>query len=246
VNTPSVAGPLQPAKWGKDHLTEYLAAAHQNRLATFANKREAVARLIAIDACYATAVAGWRNPKPEISALLFIRTLGSFRASCEAAMAGAVAETFIMIRAMLEAAGYAAHIGRNPRLAETWLRRHDPDPAAAKAAKDAFTVAAVRKSIQAVDRSAASRFHRLYNEAIDFGAHPNERGITGNMTDTAIADGVSLELNLLQGDGTQLDYALISTARAGLLSLDILGIVFGARFELLGLKQCMLALRQGI
>lgn len=242
----SVRGPLQPVAWGKDELSVYLESAHRNRLATFANKQDRYAQLLAIDSCFADVSREWRNPSQPIVALLFIRTHGSYRAACEAAMAGAVVEAFIMVRAMLEAAGYAAHIHRNPELEEVWLRRHDTDPDVAKAANNAFKVSDVRTSIERGDRASAKRFHRLYNEAIDFGAHPNERAIIGNMTEAEVPEGTRFEQRLLQDDGLPMDYALITTARAGLCSLDILRLPYDARFMLLGIKGRVLALRRGL
>ena len=241
-----VPGSPQPATWGKDGLSEYLETAYRNRIATFANKRDEYSRLVAIDDCFSTVTTGWLNPPQLIPALLFIRTLGSYRAACEAAMAGAVVEAFVMIRAMLEAAGYAAHIGHTPSLSETWLSRHDSDPKVAKAAREKFTIGEVRRSISVGNQHAAELFHRLYNEAIDFGAHPNERGITGNMTITDVPNGTQFQHVLLQGDGLQMDYALITTARAGLCSLDILQTVFPERYELLRMIPRMLKLRQGV
>lgn len=243
---PSVAGPLQPATWGRDRLTAYLATAYQNRLATYANKEKSVARLIAIDDYFADASEGWINPQSRICALLFMRTHGAYRAACEAAMAGQAVETFVLIRALLETAGYAVHIHLHPELEESWLRRHDPDPAVAKTAKDKFLVKLVRESIASGDRTAALRFHWLYNLSIDFGAHPNERSITGNMKRTKLAHETRYEHVLMHCDGLELDHALLSIARGGILALQILDIGFGARFELLGIRTRMFDLRRGL
>lgn len=248
---PSVPGRTQPAAWGRDSLSAYLDALHANRLATFANWPEVYRRLSDIDGCFATIVGdGWRiparNDHHHVPALLLIRATGSFRASCEAALAGQGVETFIMIRALLEAAGYALHISRNTDLAEVWLRRHD-DPDAAKRMKTAFTLSQIRSSIAAVDRTGAERFRRLYDDSIDFGAHPNERAITGNMTMTRLdPSSVRVEHVLMHEPGLQFDYGLLSVARAGVCALEILQGVFAPRFELLGVRQRLLDLRKGL
>jgi hypothetical protein len=190
-------------------------------------------------------VRGWINPQNPVAALLFIRAAGFYRAACQAAMAAQCTETFPMVRALLETAGYAAHIHANPALAETWLRRHD-DAVTLKAVINTFKISSVRDSIRAADQAAAARFDRLYDDAIDFGGHPNERSITSSMQQTSTAGAVKFEHLLLQGDGPTLDFALLSCARAGLLALDIFAIPFGARLELLGIKRRMLQLRQGL
>ena len=243
--TVSVAGRPQPAAWGKDQLSAHLQDAHQNRLATFANKPEDFVRLQAIDGCSATITRSWFNPRPVISALLLIRAHGAFRSACEVTIAGQTVETFIMIRALLESVGYAAHISLHPRLSEVWLRRHD-NSAAKRAAKAEFTITKIRQSISTRDRHAAERFQRLYDDSIDFGGHPNERAITSNLVKNERNGAEQLEQVLLHGDGPALDHAFISVARAGLLALDILQIPFSARFELLGVRERMLGLRTGL
>jgi hypothetical protein len=47
-------------------------------------------------------------------------------------------------------------------------------------------------------------------------------------------------------DGVALDLALKTTARSGLVALELLQIVFCARFELLGVNAAMLWLRKGL
>lgn len=241
----SIRGPLQPVKWGQDNLSGFLEASHRNRIATFANKAEQFQRLEAIDRCFVDVSTGWLNPGLAVERLLFLRTLGAFRGAVAAAMAGACADAYVMIRSCLEAAGYVAHISTASDLAEIWLRRHDDDDAK-KIAKRRFQVSEVRASIAAKDVHTAERFDRLYNEAIDFGAHPNERTLTGNMTMEHVAEGIRLEHVLLQGDGVPLDHALRSAAQAGLCSVDILRIPFGARFSLLGVEARALELRKGL
>ncbi len=48
------------------------------------------------------------------------------------------------------------------------------------------------------------------------------------------------------GDGIQLDAALKTVAQCGMISLEMLEIVYGAKFELLGIKEAMLKLRKSL
>jgi hypothetical protein len=80
----------------------------------------------------------------------------------------------------------------------------------------------------------------------DFGAHPNERAVTGSMSVDKTDSVSNYKLLLLQGDGPPLDHALKSTAQAGVCALEILGDVFAARYELLGVRDKMPQLKNGL
>lgn len=234
-----------PHGWADDSLTEFIESAHHNRFATFANKKDWSQRLIALDGCFVRIAKDWLNPRDLLIPFFFLRCHSAYRAACEHAMVGQVTDAFPQIRASLEYAGYALHIHKNPGLAETWLRRHDDD-AATKAVKNAFTVANVRATIEKANRHAARVFAELYERAIDFGGHPNERAITGSMKMTDLGDRKLYESIYLHGDGLALDHALKTTAQTGVCALDILQAVLPERFELLGVRADLLELRKGL
>ena len=234
-----------PTGWGCDGLTEFLETAHQNRFATFANKKAEYQRLSKIDKCFSRIEDGWTNPTNLITPLLLIRCHAAFLATCEHAMSGQIIDTFVSIRNLIETAGYALHIHRNPGADEIWLRRHD-DAASMKAAKSEFKIANVRKSIRAANRVGDDVFQMLYERSIDFGGHPNERAITGSMALVEEESRSNYQLLLLQRDGVPLDHALKSAAQAGVCALDILGDVFPARYELLGVREKLPTLKHGL
>ena len=51
---------------------------------------------------------------------------------------------------------------------------------------------------------------------------------------------------MLHGDGVEIDAGLKTVATCGLVSLELLQVVFNARFELLGINAAMLELRKGL
>lgn len=242
---PSRVGDYQPLAWGSDDLSNYLEDAQRNRLATFVHRKARFEKLRAIDLCFVDSAKDWLNPPNPVTAMLLIRTQSSFRVACSAAMAGQVVETFVLIRAMLETAGYAAHIARNTGLAEIWLRRHD-NASTMKNQKKNFEIGAVKKSIRSANVHAANRFDRMYQDSIDFGAHPNASAVLGSTTIRQIDGGSRLDHVLLHTEGIPMDDALVSTARSGLCALEVLQIAFAARFELLGINSRMLTLRIGL
>jgi hypothetical protein len=233
-----------PPGWGDDDLTKFWDAARCNQFGTFVNK-PIYRKLTAIDGLFAMISKDWLNPDDEISAMLLLRCHSAFRATAGLAAAGQVAECFIMNRAVLEYAAYALHLHRNAEVRMIWLDRHK-DAGSMEASRNALSHNKVKKTVEAVNRHAAERFEKLYQWAIDFGAHPNERSVTGNMK---IVEGESRRemLAIMQhGDGLELDAALVGTARCGMCALEILQAVFNARFELLGINAAMLEVRRGL
>lgn len=234
-----------PPGWGSDSLSKFLEDAYRNRFATFANKRPWFEKLSKIDACFALVAKDWLNPISIVTPLLYLRSHAKFRAACEHALAGQVAEIFPELRASLEYAGYALHIHKNSSLEEIWLRRHD-DKQTLKVVNGEFTVTNIRKTIETSDRKLAAIFDELYQRAIDFGGHPNERSITSSLTIIEHADRKEMQQIYLHADGLILDYGLKTSAQVGLCALKILQEVFTARFELLGVRAKIWEIQKGL
>ena len=234
-----------PPGWGDDDLTSYFELAYRNRFATFANKRPVFDRLIAIDSCYMEIAKNWLNPKKLMEAILFLRCHTAYREACEHAVAGQTAGVFPLVRVCLEYAGYALHMSENEGLDELWLRRHD-DVDSKKAMKNEFTPANVRATIKTKNQHIEDVFKNLYDRTIDFGAHPNERSITANLTIIDQEKSKKFESVYAHGDGPQFDHALKTCAQTGIASLEIFQDIFPGRFELLGIRHKILSLRQGL
>jgi hypothetical protein len=234
-----------PPGWGADELTKSFECARSNQWATFRNKQSATQKLIAIDAQFVRIIKDWLNPENEIGASLLVRCLSAFRVAAGLAMAAQAVETYVQCRAMLENAAYAAHIHRDASLGTVWLNRHQ-DAASMKAQKEAFSHGKVVESVKGANDHAGQRFEELYQLTIDFGAHPNERSVTGNMKVVEEPDRRTVLSIMQHEDGVPLDLALKTVARCGLVSLEMLQIVFNPRFELLGINAAILKLRRGL
>jgi len=75
------------------------------------------------------------------------------------------------------------HIAMDPNLTERleiWLRRNENEAAKAKC-KAEFTVAKVRQTHEMLDANTAQELHGIYENLIDFGAHPNQFGVMTSM-----------------------------------------------------------------
>jgi hypothetical protein len=177
-----------PPGWGQDELTKFLDNARANQLGTFVRRRRAFDRFAAIDRAFTTILKGSTNPGNELATMLFLRSHFAFRAAVGLAAAGQAVESYPVNRSVLEFAGYALHMFRNPELQKVWLER-DQSPSKTEAAKAAFLHGKVRRSVIAANHHAGKRFEALYQHTIDFGAHPNELSVTGHM-EIAKANGV--------------------------------------------------------
>lgn len=234
-----------PPGWGEDALTRYLEDAYKNRWASFANKLSASRLLVRIDRCYTTVLADWANPKPPIPALLAYRSHAALRASCEHALAGQVTEVWPTVRTCLEFAAYCLHLAKNPDLSEVWLRRHD-DAASMEAMLKAFTAAKVKATIRAGDPKTEAVYGELYQRAIDFGAHPNERAVLSSLSILKGDGKTEFKQSYLAGDGLSLEHGLRSVAQAGVCALNVLLIAYPSRFADVGMADEPHELRIGL
>lgn len=187
----------RPAGWGTDKLSEFFEAARQQQFATFANFQWAYAILREIDDCLNVAATNLNQPQDVLGAILRIRAHSAYRVACATATSTQIPETFVLLRSALEYAGYALHISKNPELGERWLRRHD-DAASLSAVRKAFQVASIEKTITATDTKLGANYKQLYQSTIDFGGHPNERAVSGNLlSEEEVFIGVYLHANEL-------------------------------------------------
>lgn len=234
-----------PPGWGADPLTGFFDQIRNNQYATFVNKPDWFGRIGRLDRCFAAVEKGWADPHNLVSAMLFSRSHAAFRTAAACSTAGQVAESFVLLRSCIEYAAYALHIDRHPGLDEVLLRREESKENERRVRAE-FQVGRIKQTLDAIDPEAGRRFTTLYDRTIAFGAHPNELGLTGNMTIRNVDDGKRMEQAFLQGDGPALMHALKTTAQCGLCALEMLQHVFEPRFRLQGVTDELLRLRDGL
>lgn len=213
-----------PPDWAGYALTNYFDGMRVNQFATFHNKRILVQDICRLDRLFADALQGWRDPPSLVPALLLLRSHAAFRASAGASLAGQLAETPCLLRLCLECAGYAAVIGQDQTLAQTFLRRSESEMMRKKV-RAAFNP----ERIKAAVGSLWPTFKALYDGLIDFGAHPNEDMIIGSLRMDRRSDETSLDAVYLHGDGPMLDVTLKRTIQVGLWSALVLSSLFPKR-----------------
>lgn len=238
-------GPSQ-RQWGDDELTRFFDGMRQNQRATFDHKADEFTRLVDIDDCFERFVQnGLANPKKAIlEGLLIVRSHSAFRAAASLVTSGQVSEAYPVMRACIEYAGFALHLNVN-NLAETWLRRHDDEKSLKKVRRE-FAHGAVLASITAKDKKLGSIYERLYDRFIDYGGHPNERGLTSSMTIKTEPGKTQYMPTYRHGNDKALNLGLKNTAHAGLCALHIFQFVFPERFQILDLTARLREIRKGL
>ena len=160
----------------------------------------------------------------QISLIFLARCHAAYRASCGISMAGQLPETFVLLRSCLEYSGYTLLIHRKPGLEMVWLRRHKGGDALSKM-RHAFTATNAKKAVQLTDPGLGDWYSSLYESAIDFGGHPNPKGIMPIINDDSYS-----QIDLHE-DGLFLRHCLDSTARVGVCSLYVFHKIFPERFD---------------
>lgn len=116
-----------------------------------------------------------------IGSILQMNAYMVFLAGVRMALSGHAAAVFPLLRTAMESASYGLLIERNPALAEVWTHRHCSE-ADKKACRKTFTfdqgIVHLKKMVPDVYDLAKL----AYEGAIDFGAHPNLKGVANHLS----------------------------------------------------------------
>lgn len=217
-NTPA------PKEFNQRPLTAFMYDAMGTRYATFANRRSVVECMIKIDSKM-TALHAVKNPEDPLSVMLAARSIGAYRAACEHALAGQVAEVFPLARACIENAAYAVYLAGDESLAEAWIRRHDSEETRNNMRRKSWHHKTIREYIGSKSDEIGILFGELYENFIDYGGHPNERSISLNAR-VEQGEEIRIEQTLLHGDGSELLFGLNAAMEAGSCALALLRLIF--------------------
>jgi hypothetical protein len=154
-------------------------------------------------------------------------------------MSGQLFESYAVLRAAIEQAWYALHIAKDPQppnRAKVWLGRNKNEVAKSKC-KSEFTVANVRRTHESLDSVTAEQLHQLYETMIDFGAHPNQRGVLGTMGKSATGKEINYQVGILFIDTVRLVATLRRAVAVAVAALKVFQLIFPERFKLIGLDE---------
>lgn len=236
---------LVPLDWGKDNLSQLFETLFDNLVATFANSTDEYAKLREIDAVFIEIGSNMINAKPVMPAFFMMRCHSALCAAFQLALSGQNSEAYVLTRSALEYAAYGNLIALDEKLVLTWLNRNTSAKAMDEQ-KKAFIVRKLREGLEKRDKDLATRWQRFYEEAIDFGAHPNQLAIMSSMQKEDGVDRTNWLQTFTQPGSLSHTGAMKHAARVGLTCLLVFAHIYNARFELLGLKPRLSELRKGL
>jgi hypothetical protein len=169
----------------------------------------------------------WQHVAPSpFSVVLFLNAYQLYLAGARMALSGHPAAIFPLMRTALESASYGFLLEQEPALSEIWRNRHRSE-ADKKACRKTFTF---EKAIAGVEPKSPD-IHRLakeaYDGAIDYGAHPNLRGVFGHITlDESRPDGMTavVHTSLYGADHPETIGGLCACLDFGFLIIGIIAI----------------------
>ncbi|MER8641405.1 hypothetical protein [Mesorhizobium sp. M1252] len=109
-----------------------------------------------------------------------------------------------------------------------WMSRHD-SVADRRSVRNEFTATKILAHLESAAPKIASVFSHLYENAIDFGAHPNERGFSMSTSVEHAQDRVHLNTIYLHADSLSFDLGIKTAARVGLCALMISRLIYPLR-----------------
>ncbi|ASL42749.1 hypothetical protein bAD24_I04610 [Burkholderia sp. AD24] len=234
-----------PDGWGKDELTAFFDVVRTNHF-SFAERRNGFARFQDIDAGFRKVInEALHHSKEWFTGFFVLRAHSAFLAACSCASAGQVVEAYALNRVVLEQALYGLFLSRHPEWRETWLNRHQDD-ASMKEVKRVFKISDMVRELRGLDENDAEVAERLYQRAIDFGAHPNERALMQGIEEQAAGTDVRFEVSYLFPDGDALEACRKTTTQTGVCALSMWRPLMRERYDILDITGLLDHLKKDI
>lgn len=229
----------EPPDWGADSFSSYFRDAEFNNRATAANYPTVFALLQRVHAAFENAEAAVEKDGAArvVPRFLFVRTHSAYLAACRLGMSGQLTEAHAVLRVGLEEAWYGLHIAKDPApfaRAGVWLRRNEGAEALAQC-KTEFTVKNVRETHEALDATAAADLKALYDNVIDFGAHPNQLGVLAAVRNSREENHVDYKVGILYPEQVPVLFTLRLAVAVGIGALKVFRLAYPERFALVGL-----------
>ena len=239
-----------PPGWGKDDLTDFCQKAYENGFYSFVHFRDWVDRLIKVDAAFSKGTKSLNNSPDYFSGFFFMKARSAFLGASRLNLSGQLPEGYMLLRACIENGLYGFKVWKDTNSQEIWLRRHDDNKTDRKskmACRSVFSYQALLRLIKFCDKPLAGKISNLYEHAIDYGAHPNERALSSSIEVTdAGKGGRRYDVHSFNIHKTARELAFKSTARVGVCVLMLFKHVFQTRFDLIGLSEEINNLRNGL
>lgn len=208
----------------------YFQLAEESTQLAIASHNDAMRILEQIHSIFVTELTLISDDWGPSQGLLTISSMMKWLTSIRVATTGHSASSFPLFRSSLESACYAYNIWADPKLEQVWLDRNKDDKTF-RTSRRAFTSAVKDTAKHLVKRSfvwpgTEDWINTAYNQAIDFGAHPNPKSILPGLSvdDQRSDEMVGLKLaGVYGGDSFESERMLIAAIDYGQLILLISG-----------------------
>jgi hypothetical protein len=235
--------PPAPAGWGDDPLTLYLVAVANNQYAAYLSFTELYAHIREAVNLLGKLTTNLNNVGDLVSITLLQRACSAFHAAAGLAMGGQSAESYPVMRAGLEYGLYGVATRDDPDRAILWLNRH-ADRAIKKKIWRVFAKGKMLELIRPRDSQLADALDALYEDLIDFGAHPNERGVNSTVTLKPVDGGIVLNTGYVMTPAQPAYRLALGRAfRVGVATAALGRLMYPERFAFLGLEARLKGLR---
>jgi hypothetical protein len=227
--------------WEGDPLSAFLADAQRNERVSALKLPDVYALLQRVHATFqqvAEITEKEHSPNLLPTRFLMARAHPAWLAAVHLGLSSQTVEVYPVLRAVIEDSWYALHLAKDPnpptRL-EIWFHRDDDAPAKARCRTE-FTIGNVRATHAALDPATEAALHALYERTIDFGAHPNQRGILAAMIRTDTSQSCRSFGSVYLTNNPILIVAALKTAvEVAVGALKTFRLIFPERFAIMGM-----------
>lgn len=234
--------PQEPPKgWGDDRLTKWLNLTNENAYFLYANQKETFSLIHDVNELFqeATEILQGLPDDELVSALLIPFAHNYFLGGIRLVTGGQLPVTYAVLRGCLENALYAYHISNNPNTSEIWINRNE-SPEELKKCKATFKPSVILNLLEKNESNLGNRAKSLYEHQIEFGAHPNPRGLlqdlkTSNEVESGDWKFIYEFITDAKREPGPFVICLNAVCKTGLISLEIFSKILPLRFEIIQL-----------
>ena len=209
-----------PPNWGDDALSKHMNDAINKGFITFTREKPVYEYLALIDRKFSTI---WKYyPGFQWPLLFLARAHLGYRAACQLVISGQIVPSYPILRTCLECSLYALHINQDESALEVWLKQYDDD-ASKKAMISKFAMGKLQSTLKPMDSGLSKKIQALYELFIDFGGHPNPRGMVGGMQ--LHKEPFKINIPILQSD-SDISEGISSAIGTGFFCLRVFAKIF--------------------
>jgi hypothetical protein len=197
-------------------LDQYLSAADETASEILQSDNKVAKALWQFDNYFQAELLPQVSTTSIFGTLLLLNAYQLFLAAVRTGLSGHTAAIFPLLRASLESAAYGFLLVEKPELSSVWTNRHASETDK-KACRSAFTFEKAIAGIGAKSPDIHKLAKQAYESTIDYGAHPNVRGVFGHVSlDENRPDGMAAVSHVSLYDADH-----IETVRGLCAALDI-------------------------